>query len=161
EDILHKVSRKIVDRAGRENSLIVIGDLKGIGNKDTGKGKQMNRIANSFPYWKLTKMIEYKAKEKGIRVVKINERGTSKACHKCGSENTSRPTQGRFDCKTCSLENYNADLNGAKNILQRFLAYMVGNGAFVNKPITGAFMNKNSVDTEQVLGSSLLTSETS
>ncbi|KXA88498.1 hypothetical protein AKJ57_06835, partial [candidate division MSBL1 archaeon SCGC-AAA259A05] len=31
EDILHKVSRKIVDRAGRENSLIVIGDLKGIG----------------------------------------------------------------------------------------------------------------------------------
>ncbi len=106
-------------------------------------------------------MIEYKAKEKGIQVVKVNERNTSKTCHKCGSENTSRPTQGRFDCKTCGLENYNADLNGAKNILQRFLAYMVGNGASVNKPITKAFLDKHSVDTEQVLGSSLLTSETS
>ncbi len=114
-----------------------------------------------MPCWELTNIIEYKAKEKGIQVVKVNERDTSKTCHKCGSENTSRPTQGRFDCKTCSLENYNADLNGGKNILQRFLAYTVRAGTSVNKPVTGAFMDKNKVIPEQVLGSSLLTSETS
>ncbi len=151
-DILHKISRKIVNRANENNSLIVIEDLKNIRNRDTGKGKTMNRIVNSMPYWKLTKMIEYKGKEKGIQVVKVNERDTSKTCHKCGSKNTSRPTQGRFDCKTCGLENYNADLNGAKNILQRFLAYMVGNGAFVNKPITEAYMKKEGGSSEQVLG---------
>lgn len=161
EDTLHKISRQIVDRADENNSLIVVGELKGIGNKDTGKGRQMNRIANSTPYWKLTRMIKYKAKERRLRVVKVNESDTSKTCRKCGSENTSRPTQGRFDCKTCGLESYNADLNGAKNILQRFLAYMVRNGAYVNKPVTEAFMEKKEVNPEQVLGSSLLTSEAS
>ncbi|OKY77947.1 MAG: IS605 OrfB-like transposable element containing RNAse H-like and Zn finger domain [Candidatus Methanohalarchaeum thermophilum] len=64
EDVLHKVSRDIVDEAENNNSLIVIGELKGIGNRDTGNGKTMNRIVNSMPYWKLTNMIEYKAKEK-------------------------------------------------------------------------------------------------
>ncbi len=160
EGILHKISRKIIDRAGENSFLNVIGDLKGMGNGNTGKGGRMNRIANSMPYWKLTRMIEYKAEEKGLRVVKVNESDTSKTCHKCGSENTTRPTQGKFTCNTCGLEDYNADLNGAKNTLQRFLAYMVRNGAFLNKPVTEAFMKKEEVSTEQVLGSSLLTSET-
>lgn len=162
EGILHKISRKIVGRAEENDSLILLGDLKGMGNKDTGKGKRMNRIANSMPYWKLTRMIEYKAREKGLRVVKVSERNTSKTCHKCGSENTSRPTQGRFDCKTCELKNYNADLNGARNILQRFLAYMVRSGASVNRPITEAYSEKHKIENlEKVLGSSLLTRATS
>ncbi len=161
EDILHEISRNIVDRAGENNSLVIIGNLRGMGNGDTGKGKRMNRIANSMPYWKLTRMIEYKAEEKGLRVVKVNESDTSKTCHKCGSENTTRPTQGKFTCNTCGLEDYNADLNGAKNILQRFLAYMVRNGASVNRPITKAYSKKHKIDRlEKVLGSSLLTSET-
>ena len=162
EDILHKISRRIVDRAGENDSLVIIGDLKGLGNKDTGKGRRMNRIVNSMPYRKLTRMIEYKAGEKGLRVVKVNERDTSKTCHKCGSENTSRPTQGKFTCNTCGLEDYNADLNGAKNILQRFLAYMVRNGASVNRPITEAYSKKHKIENlKKVLGSPLLTSETS
>ncbi len=161
-DILHKISRKIVDRADENSSLIVIGDLKGIGNGDTGKGGRMNRIANSMPYWKLTRMMEYKAKEEGLQVVKIDEKDTSRTCHKCGSENTSRPTQGKFTCNTCGLKDYNADLNGAKNILQRFLAYTVGNGASVNKPITKVYSEKHKMgNLEKVLGSSLLTSGTS
>jgi len=121
----------------------------------------MNRIVNSTPYYKLTRMIKYKAEEKGMRLVKVNERGTSKTCHKCGSENTSRPTQGKFNCKTCNLGDCHADPNGVENILQRFLAYTVRNGAFVNRPITEAFMKKGEVNSEQVLGSPLLTNKLS
>ncbi|PTD93487.1 transposase [archaeon SCG-AAA382B04] len=143
EDRLHEVSKKIVDGADGEDALIVLGDLKGLGNKDTNKGARMNRIANTMPYHKLTKMITYKAKEKGIRVIQLSERLSSKTCHRCGSENTNRPTQGRFDCNTCGLRNYNADLNGAKNILYRSLAYMVGDGAVVNQPKTKASIAKS------------------
>jgi len=34
------------------------------------------------------------------------------------------------------LRDFNADLNGARNILKRFSAYMVENGAVVNLPST-------------------------
>ncbi|OKY77226.1 MAG: IS605 OrfB-like transposable element containing RNAse H-like and Zn finger domain [Candidatus Methanohalarchaeum thermophilum] len=129
---MHKISREIVEKADEQDVLIVLGDLKGLGNRDTGKGARMNRISNTMPYYKLTEMIIYKAKEKGIRVIKISERFSSKTCHCCGSENIDRPTQGRFDCNICGLENYSADLNGAKNILYRSLAYLAGDGAVVN-----------------------------
>ncbi|OKY77864.1 MAG: IS605 OrfB-like transposable element containing RNAse H-like and Zn finger domain [Candidatus Methanohalarchaeum thermophilum] len=38
---------------------------RGLGNEETGRGKRMNRISNTMPYYKLIKMITYKAKEKG------------------------------------------------------------------------------------------------
>ncbi len=159
EEELHKISKKIVNKANDVNAIIVLGDLKGLGNKDTGEGKTMNRIVNTMPYYKLTRMIEYKAKDRGVQVVKVDERNTSKTCHRCGSLNTVRPTQGRFVCKSCGLQDYNADLNGAKNILYRFLAYMVGNGASVNRLITKAFIEKNDVEvSEKVLGNPFLTS---
>ncbi|OKY77632.1 MAG: IS605 OrfB-like transposable element containing RNAse H-like and Zn finger domain [Candidatus Methanohalarchaeum thermophilum] len=153
---MHNVSREIVGRADEEGALVVLGDLKGLGNRDTGRGNRMNRISNTMPYYKLTKMIIYKAKEKGIGVIKVSERLTSVTCHRCGSENTDRPTQARFDCNTCGLKNYNADLNGAKNILYRSFAYMAGDGAVVNQPKTKASIEKQDYDTEKVLGSPFL-----
>ncbi|OKY77865.1 MAG: IS605 OrfB-like transposable element containing RNAse H-like and Zn finger domain [Candidatus Methanohalarchaeum thermophilum] len=82
-------------------------------------------------------------------------------CHCCGSENIDRPTQGRFDCNICGLENYNADLNGAKNILYRSLDYLAGDGAVVNQPLTKASIAKQDYDTGKVLGNSFLTREAS
>ena len=70
-----------------------------------------------MPFFKLTQMIQYKAQQKGLQVFKIKEYNTSKICHKCGKLGK-RKKQNSFSCKHCGLK-YNADLNGARNILNR------------------------------------------
>ena len=134
---LHEISRNIVNIATRNNSVIVLGDLKGIRSATKGKGKRFNRIVSNMPYYKLTQMIEYKARWEGIRVLKINERGTSKTCSECGSEGK-RPYQGLFKCPECGYQ-ANADFNGSKNILQRAFGYMPEAGVPVNALITEPF----------------------
>jgi IS605 OrfB family transposase len=124
---LHKIAKEIVVLATNTNSAIVLGDLEGI--RKSAKGKRMNRIVSNMPYYKLTKYIEYKANWQGIKVIKINERGTSHICSRCGSEGK-RVKQGLFVCKNCGYR-VNADYNGAKNILKRSLEYISKDGAVV------------------------------
>ena len=134
--ILHRVSKRIVSLALATNSYIVLGDLTGIRERVNGKGKRLRRIVSNMPYYRLTKMIEYKALLVGIPVITTSEAYTSKTCHICGCEGK-RKTQGLFVCPHCS--EYNADLNGAINIAKKFersLGYMPLDGAEVNQPLT-------------------------
>lgn len=126
DSALHKVSKNIVEIAGENNAAIVLGDLKGIRNGADNKGKRFRSKVGRMPYYRLTQFIEYKAAWNGVPVSQINERGTSKTCHRCSSEG-SRVTQGLFKC-SCGLE-YNADLNGAINIAKRFSEYTLENRA--------------------------------
>jgi putative transposase len=84
-DILHKISREIVDRTKEIGATIVIGDLKGI-REDNGRNesKVLNRIVNRMPYRKLMN-IEYKAMLDSVPIVKVKEYYTSKICHKCNN----------------------------------------------------------------------------
>jgi len=127
DNMCHKIAKDIVEKAEKHDAVIVVGDLKGIGSRDTGKGKIMNRLINFMPYGKLTKYIEYKALWKEIPVVKADESYTSQTCHRCGRKGK-RPSQGLFKCPNCGLE-YNADLNGAINIASEFLDQWLRNGA--------------------------------
>lgn len=75
-NILHKISRAIVKEALKNDSMIVLGRLKGI--RKNNKGKRFNRkLNNGFPYYKLSQFIEYKAKWLGIKVIKVSEKNTS------------------------------------------------------------------------------------
>ncbi len=135
-DCLHKISNEIVDLALTSNSTIVVGDLKGI--RSSAKGRNFNRIVSNMSYLELTQMLEHKANWNGIRVVKVNERGTSHTCSKCGSEG-SRPKQGVFNCSVCGLKDYNADINGATNIGNKLSSgYILEDGATLTLPETGA-----------------------
>lgn len=117
DSVLHKESKDLVELAEENKAAIVLGDLKGIRNGANNKGKRFRSKVDKMPYYRLTKFIEYKAAWKGVPVFKINERGTSHTCHRCGGEGR-RVSQGLFKC-SCGLE-YNADLNGAINIAKRF-----------------------------------------
>jgi putative transposase len=125
ELVLHQVSKHIVELAESNNSVIVLGDLKGI--RKGGKGKRFNRIVNSFPFNRLSFFIEYKAHLKGIAVMKVKEDYTSKTCSRCGEEGK-RIKQGLFKCPKCKYQ-ANADYNGAMNILKRSLEHIFGDGA--------------------------------
>ena len=135
-NILHNISKKVVSLADSTNSCIVLGDLKGI--RKSAKGRRMNRIVSNMPFYKLTKMIEYKAEALGIPVIKVCEAYTSKTCHICG-EVGKRKTQGLFFCKTCG--EYNADLNGALNIAKRLTSYMLVSGAFCEQAHNSVVFN--------------------
>jgi len=136
KDVLHKISKEIVEIADANNAIIALGDLTGIRSRAKGKGRRFNRIVSNMPFYTLSKFIEYKAVHKGIAVITGSEARTSKDCHICGCEGKRR-TQGLFVCKYHG--EYNADLNGAINYgkkIERDLGYMPLSGASVNMPIT-------------------------
>jgi len=144
-DLLHKISREIVNKAKKENAIIVVGDLKGI--RKQNKSRKFNRKLNSFPYYKLSKYVEYKANWEGIKVLKINEKNTSKICSRCGSQGLRH--NGKFVCKNCGVE-LNADYNGALNILKRACGYISQVGAALTQPRRGAaLMPHSSISTTE------------
>ncbi|MEX2722112.1 MAG: RNA-guided endonuclease InsQ/TnpB family protein [Candidatus Wukongarchaeota archaeon] len=141
-DILHKVTTKIVDRAetlkrsGYE-AVIVFGDLKKVRRprvKRKTRCKKNNRKIHTMPSYKIKHMLTYKALWKEIPAIPLNEAYTSKLCWRCGSLNTEIRKRS-FRCKECGLE-YNRDLNGAINIGNRLLGYMLKSRASVNMPQT-------------------------
>ena len=115
---LHEISKAIVQEANRTNSVIVLGELKGLRKNGNGKGRRFRRKLNSFPYYKLASFIEYKARWLGIPVLEISEAYTSQICSRCGQKGSR--VRGLFTCPHCGL-NLNADYNGARNILKRAL----------------------------------------
>jgi IS605 OrfB family transposase len=144
--LCHQISHAIVQQAKTNDAIIVVGNLKGI--RETAKGKRMNRLVSCMPYYKLASQIFYKAAWEGITVIKLNERGTSKTCHRCSSTNTARLVQSVFRCRSCGLV-YNADLNGAKNIAKRAWEQCFQAGAAGSPLITLPERNLNGDDEER------------
>ena len=131
--MLHTISKQIVQQAhANQIRIIVLGKLTGI-RKNANHGKKGNQRLHAWEFAKFTNMISYKAKRLGIRVVKISERNTSKTCSSCGIvRQSNRQYRGFYVCNPnprkrgkkqrpgCGLR-LNADVNGAKNILQKYL----------------------------------------
>ena len=110
----HKISKYIVHFAVESNcGIIQMEDLSGA-TEDTH-----NKILKEWSYYDLQEKIEYKAKEQGIEVIKINPKYTSKRCSKCGNIHTDnrdcKNNQAKFKCVVCGHEE-NADINASKNI---------------------------------------------
>ena len=83
KDLNHKMSKKIVQTAIESNSNINLEDLTGI--RKTAKSRKSFKYAlNSWSFYQLKEMIEYKAKLQGVKVFKIDPRYTSKSCSRCG-----------------------------------------------------------------------------
>jgi len=130
-DILHKATTKIANRAkslkgiGYE-PIIVFGDLKRV-RRPRIKGKtrcrKNNRKIHTMPSHKTKHMLFYKALWEEIPIIPLNEAYTSQLCWRCKSLNTEIRKRS-FRCKDCGLE-YNRDLNGAVNIGNRLLGYML------------------------------------
>jgi putative transposase len=129
DSILHTISKRIVEEADKNNSTIVLGDLKGI--RSNHKGRSFNRRLNGFPFYRLAQFITYKASWLGIPVIKVNEAYTSQLCHNCGERGLR--VGGRFFCNNCGHE-YNAHYNGAHNIMKRAMGYMSMAGAGLAQP---------------------------
>ena len=101
----HVLSKAIVADAERGQSLVALEDLQGIRGRVQVKGHQRARMAN-WGFHELRSLIVYKAMLKGIAVVFVDPRNTSRGCSCCGL----------VDSRAAP-----ADHNAARNIRQRGL----------------------------------------
>ncbi|OYR63285.1 RNA-guided endonuclease InsQ/TnpB family protein, partial [Halorubrum ezzemoulense] len=119
--LFHSLAKHIVEKCiERGVGRINIGDLEGVRENENGNSKNWGKHGNldlhGWAFDRFTSILEYKAKVKGIEVVEVSERDTSKTCCVCGREDESqRVERGLYVCEDCDAA-YNADVNGAENI---------------------------------------------
>ena len=119
---IHKCSSKTIKKALENKcNTIVIGDFKGV-----KRNKKHMKYFVTIPYVTLINQIKYKAQKNGIEVIMINESYTSgcsciddyeisKECY------NKKRRKKRGDFVTNNGLHINADVNGAYNILRKYL----------------------------------------
>ncbi|MHA2296300.1 MAG: RNA-guided endonuclease InsQ/TnpB family protein [Candidatus Hodarchaeales archaeon] len=121
---LHALAKALVEYCKASGiAIIVIGKLTGI-RQDKQWGDKGNQKLHAWSYKKLAEYLSYKAEAAGIKLETVSERNTSKTCSTCGKKGK-RVKRGLFTCNNNTCSQYgigvNADLNGARNILNRYL----------------------------------------
>ncbi|MHA2166081.1 MAG: RNA-guided endonuclease InsQ/TnpB family protein [Candidatus Hodarchaeales archaeon] len=128
KDWQHKQGKKLLLNT-KANTLIV-GDLsvkKMASTKKNGKKhkyqKSLNRgVHNTGHLGRFVKLLTYKAKMIGKRVIVIDERATSKTCAFCGHKKEQMLLFERiYRCEVCGIV-IDRDQNSAINIMKRFLS---------------------------------------
>jgi len=106
---LHQVADAVLSFAEGKKSAVVLEDLTGMRFK---RGKEMNRRLSFWPRRKLHQIIEYKAQWRGIPVVKVDPRYSSRKCPICGRIQDSRMgTEFVCECGWHLDRHINASLN--------------------------------------------------
>lgn len=108
----HTYSKHIVDFCVKNQAgTIQLEDLSSI-----NQSKQEDGFMKDWNIHALHKMIEYKAKEYGIKVVYVDPAYTSQRCSSCGYiSRENRKDQAHFECVACGYKE-NADYNAARNL---------------------------------------------
>ena len=125
-DYLHKITTYIVNHAVSKNiGTIVVGYNKEW-KQDTKMGKVNNQNFVNIPFYRLINLLAYKCRLKGIRFQTITEAYTSKCSFvdneeikKHTSYSGKRITRELFKTKNGLI--INADINGAYNILKKYM----------------------------------------
>lgn len=147
-EIIHSISREIVDQAIDTKGVIVFGNIQYLRRrKQKLYRRRMARLLSGFPYYKLMQYIRYKAALAGIKVIEVSEAWTSQTCNKCYHKGY-RKTQGLFQCQYCQIED-NADRNAAFCIAKRGLGQCSSLGVTVTIPKTSARIDRNPMMTEE------------
>lgn len=118
-DKMHKITKKFVDFAVENDiSTVIIGDLEGI-QRYTRKrrNKKTNQKLSQLPFGKLYSMLEYKLKEKGIKLIKKSESYTTQTCPRC--KRIKKPNGRNYKCKCGYIKH--RDIHGASNFLSKYL----------------------------------------
>jgi putative transposase len=111
---LHSVANAVLEFAEDHRSAIVLEDLRDI---RPNKNKDLNRRLSLWPRRKLHQIIEYKAAWKGIPVIKVDPRYSSRRCPACGRIPDSRMgTRREFVCD-CGWH-LDRHINASMNLLQ-------------------------------------------
>jgi len=129
---LHRVANAVLSFAESRKSAVVLEDLKGIKPR---WNKEMNRRLSLWPRRKLHQIIEYKAQWRGIPVIKVDPRYSSRTCPICGSIQNSR-MGAEFKCE-CGWH-LDRHINASLNLLHTAISKGMAGGLRFNP---GAFQH--------------------
>jgi putative transposase len=116
--VIHRISRRIVNHAKKNNLAIIMENLKGIRKlyrKGNGQGKSFRGRMNSWVFRQIQRQTDYKAHWEGNRVHYVNPRGTSRKCPDCGSSLVELEGR-RLWCPSC-IKSEDRDVVASKNLL--------------------------------------------
>jgi len=100
KNINHQISRKLIDYAIQVKGGLVLENLKDI--RRTTKTRRNQRYSlNSWSFYQLGQMIEYKAKKLGIPIFYVEPQYTSQRCSCCGHIEKANRILNLFQCKQC------------------------------------------------------------
>jgi len=85
-DYAHKLGDLIAELALRYHSVVVLEDLEKLKENNKKKDKEFNKKLGLWFYRRIQFCIEYEAGERNLRVAKIDPRGTSSKCPRCGGK---------------------------------------------------------------------------
>ena len=109
---MHQMADSVLEFAETRRAAVVLEELRGMRYK---RGKELNRRLSMWPRRKLHQIIEYKAAWKGIPVVKVDPRYSSRTCPICGWRQDTR-MGARFECG-CGWS-VDRHINASINLLQ-------------------------------------------
>jgi len=117
---LHQVANSVLKFAEERKSAIVLEDLKGFKSK---RSKELNRRLSMWPRRKLHQIIEYKAQWRGIPVVKVDPRNSSRTCPICGRIKDFRMgTEFKCECGWRLDKHINASINLLQTAISKGMA---------------------------------------
>ncbi|SEQ29214.1 putative transposase, partial [Ectothiorhodospira magna] len=125
-DFQHKLSRQIVD----DNQAVIVETLK-VGNMM--KNARLAKHIGDASWHALTTKLDYKAKEQGKHLVKIDPWfASSKTCHVCQHKRDAMPLNVRsWECPTCHTQ-HDRDINAALNIKHQGIVKLKAEGLSVS-----------------------------
>ena len=126
-DLNHRISKRIVEKAQRTNRAIALEDLKGIRQRVRVRRPQRSTL-HSWAFHDLGQKLRYKAERVGVPLVFVDPKNTSRECPVCGhNERANRPNQRTFTCVVC----------GFAGLADHIAAVNTGRRAIVNWPNVG------------------------
>lgn len=102
------------------HAAIVAPELSSIFYKNGNKTLKEIIKTDLMSHYKFTQKLKHACNMYGCTYLYSKEYYTSKTCAKCGHQKTGIYTSKHFDCSSCGHTD-DRDINGAKNILTRFL----------------------------------------
>lgn len=125
-DFQHKLSRAIVD----ENQAVIVETLKAA---NMMKNHCLARAIGDAGWTGFITKLEYKAAEKGVHLVKLDQWfASSKTCHCCGHKMPEMKLNKRiWQCPECGVE-HDRDINAAINIERRGILELQAAGLVVS-----------------------------
>ena len=119
-DTNHVISKTLVEKAKASHRAISMEQLKGISKlvrKDEKRLRQTQRAKHSnWGFDELKRFVSYKCQLRGVTLLLIDPRNTSRTCSKCEHcQKANRKNQAEFACVSCGFH-ANADWNASQNI---------------------------------------------
>jgi putative transposase len=118
-DYAHKIGDSVVELALKYHSVIVLEDLDEL-RENNKKSKRFNKKLGLWFYRRIQFCIEYEARERNLEAIKINPKGTSSKCPRCGRK-LAECRHRVLRCKKCNFIG-DRDVTATINLYRRYVS---------------------------------------